>query len=145
MNIINKRFAKGKNSSVGELSIDGMIFCFVIEPLAKMIKPGKYDLFIRKELTQLTKRHQNSPAYKYWFKYHIEINAPGHSGVYFHIGNKWQDSQGCQLLCFRSCMGNGEQLGYDSTPAVKQFYSIVYPLLEKREKITYQIINNYET
>lgn len=150
--IINQRIVHTDNSTLGVLYLNSdKPFSFIIEdePREKKVQgetripAGTYKLGIRKELTPLTIKHLQNAAYEGWFKYHIEVlNVPGFSGIYFHIGNKEKNTEGCQMPNYMARIVNGEFEGLQSTAATKEFYSIVYPLLEKGEEVIYKIIDN---
>ena len=150
--IINKRIVHTDDSTLGVLYLNSdRPFSFIIEdeprkkkvPGETRIPAGTYELGIRKELTPLTVKHRNNSVYKSWFKYHIEVlNVPGFSGIYFHIGNNEHDTEGCQMPNYEVNIINGEFVGRKSIQATRYFYEIVYPKLEKGEKVLYKIIDN---
>lgn len=105
---------------------------------------GRYKLGIRKELTELTKKHRISynaaninGVIENWFEYHIEIlGIPNFIGCYIHAGNNEKHTDGCLLL--------GDTIGNNtiepgnmprSLQAIKRFYKKYYPLLEQGKEI----------
>lgn len=150
INIKNIRFGHGKTSSAGLLSIDNIPFGFIIEDEPRIVKvdgetripAGRRKLGIRKEDTPLTLKCRKLPGYKGWFKYFIEVlNVPGFSGIYFHILNRENETEGCQGLNYQCEVVNGEFEGSLSTAANKAFYEKVYPLLEAGQDVFYEIID----
>ena len=107
------------------------------------IPAGTYNLVIRKEDTPLTLTHRKAYNVGYptpWFKYHIEIaGIPNFKGVYIHAGNDETHTDGCLLLGYALDLTLPAKQLTKSTIAVKSFYDIVYPLLEKGVKVTLQI------
>jgi hypothetical protein len=105
---------------------------------------GRYKLGIRKELTELTKKHRevyNKTAIdgvvEEWFKFHIEIlNIPDFTGVYVHSGNTEAQTDAC-LLLGDSANNNRFDKGRidNSLRAVKRFYKKYYPMLEEDKEI----------
>lgn len=97
---------------------------------------GKYKLKIRKEDTTLTLKHRkdyNKPGDE-WFIYHIEITGiPNYSSVYIHGGNDDEHTLGCILPNYAFDLSLTNKQGSKSVVAVKAFYKLVYPLLEKGE------------
>jgi hypothetical protein len=148
MEITNKRIAHSKNSSLGLLDFNGVPQYFIIEDEFRTIKvkgetripAGRYKLAICKIDTPLTLKHREQPAYKDWFKYHIEVTGvPNFTGIFIHIGNTEHDTEGCQLPNLQVKILNGEFVGSFSTDATKHFYSVVYPLLESGQEVYYNV------
>lgn len=150
MDFILQRFSDNRKSTLGLLFkkvMDGTVerlrfVCYVLEDEYREVKvkeetripAGFYELGIRQEVTDMTKRYQA----KYpWFKKHIEIQkVPNFVGVYIHIGNTDADSAGCLLLGDNADNNQiGEGSISNSTNAFKRFYSEVYDLLEKGKKV----------
>ncbi len=102
-----------------------------------------YELKLRKELTDLTKKHREAYAKHpdgLWFKenqewWHIEITGiPNYQFVYFHSGIDDSHSLGCVLPCFGFNASLPNNQGSDSVKACNKLYSIVHPLLESGKK-----------
>jgi len=76
-----------------------------------------------------------------WFKKHIEIlNVKDFKGVYIHIGNKDEDTDGCILLG-DTANNNNVTTGEITTSTIcfQRFYSVVYELLSKGQKVHLEI------
>lgn len=98
------------------------------------IPAGRYKLGIRHQDTDLTVKHRLSYNKDYltpWFKFHIEIlNVKNFSGIYIHSGNDQKHTDGCILLGDVLDVTKSEKPLTPSTPAVKRFYDLVYPLID---------------
>jgi len=151
MNIELLRYSDNQESTTGLLFINGKFFCHTLEDRFRDVKvkgttripDGTYDLGIRKESTPLTLKYREKYSF---FKNHIEIlNIPNYSGVYIHIGNNAEHTDGCVLLG-NVVNNNTKTKGQisDSTSIYKDFYELVYPELEK-SKITIWIHQYYKS
>ena len=110
------------------------------------ILSGKYKLGIRKEDTPLTIKHResynnifkdNNGNYIEWFKYHIEVlDVKQFSGIYYHSGVDQTHTDGCQLLADICNLTLDKNPLSSSLTAVKRFYDLVYPILDKNELVT---------
>lgn len=120
--------------------------CFILEDEFRSvkksgetrIKAGEYYLGIRKEVTPLTQKYLNDKRLKPWFERHIEVlNVKDFKGIYIHIGNNDEHTDGCLLV--------GDILQninvYKSSPlqmsvqAYKRFYEKWYPILKKGDTV----------
>lgn len=151
MEIYNHRFKSGKDSSLGVLNFEQEPpFCFIPEDEARLIKvmgetripAGRYRLMLCKFDTPLTIKHRQNKAYSGWFNYHIEVTkVPKFTGVFFHIGNDDDDTEGCQMPNFSGHITGTEFKGSESSFACKKFYERVEPLLEKGIEVWYNVID----
>jgi len=113
------------------------------------IPAKKYFLGIRKQDTPLTLKHRESYNSKFkddkgnfieWFKYHIEVlDVENFSGIYYHSGVDQTHTDGCQLLADICNLTSDKNPLSSSLTAVKRFYDLVYPLLEKNIQVTVTI------
>lgn len=123
-----------------------------VSPTGQKVKgitriPGNltYVLGLRKELTDLTKKHREDYKTLPWFKdnpnwFHIEIlNVKDFSGIYFHGGRDDKDTLGCQLPAYQFDISTQDYPSAKSMLAVCDFYSIVHPLLDKGTEVLYHI------
>lgn len=102
------------------------------------IPSGFYELIINKADTPLTLKYRTKYSF---FKYHIQVkNVPGFQGVYIHIGNNDDNSEGCILL---GDAANNNILGpgtiTNSTQAFTRFYNEIYNYLDKGGKVHLEI------
>lgn len=150
MDFILQRFSDNKDSTLGLLFkkvMDGTterlrFYSYVIEDEFRAIKvkgetripAGFYELGLQTIDTPKTLQYRA----KYpWFKDHIEVQkVPNFVGVYIHIGNTDEDTEGCLLLGDNA---DNNQIGpgtvSNSTVAFKRFYGEVYELLSNGHKV----------
>lgn len=153
MNFILQRYSANNDSTLGllfEKPSTGPLkfFSYVLEDEHRDVKVAKetriqegfYELVIRHDLTPKTKEYQKRYD---WFEKHIEIkNVPNFTGVYIHIGNTDDDTDGCLLLgdkADNNQVNNG--MIEVSTVAFKRFYLKVYGHLNSGGKAFLEIRN----
>lgn len=104
MNLELLRFASGRDSTLGALSINGDFVCFTLEDERREVKvpgetripAGTYELALRTDGGM-------SPKYQVRFPdmhrgmLHVE-NVPGFEWIYFHVGNSDRHTAGCILV-----------------------------------------------
>lgn len=101
------------------------------------IPAGRYRLVLNKVETDLTNKYRA----KYpWFKWHIMLeNVPNFVGIYIHIGNDDDDTDGCLLmgdiLNNITLAKNAKQMIQESTLCYERFYKTYVPLLEANTPI----------
>lgn len=97
-------------------------------PKETRIPAGIYNVDIQKAETPKTLAYRQRYP---WFKNHLEIkNVKDFVGVYIHIGNSDEDTDGCLLLgdnADNNVIGPGSIS--NSTACFKRFYESVYPNL----------------
>lgn len=98
------------------------------------IPAGRYEVVIHKADTPLTLKYRS----KYnWFKYHLMLkDVPGFQGIYIHIGNKGDNTDGCILVgdsVNNNRLGSGE-VSY-STQCFIRLYSDMTSILENKNQI----------
>lgn len=100
------------------------------------IPAGKYEIIINR--TETPKTLQYRQRYN-WFHYHLQLaNVPGFQGIYIHIGNKDEDTDGCILL--GDAAGNnviGDHGISVSTEAFRRFYTHTFDFLDFQENKKY--------
>lgn len=149
MNFILQRFSDNRDSTLGllfEKKSDGkgekVVFQnYTLEDEFReskvsgetRIPAGFYELKIMETVTPLTEKYRA----KYpWFKKHIEVtNIKGFKGVYLHIGNSDEDTDGCILFgdnADNNRIGPGSVS--NSTASFKRWYETVYEHLESGKK-----------
>jgi hypothetical protein len=149
MKFILQRFSDNRRSTIGLLFKIGVPFpfrCYSLEDEFRESKVSKetripaqlYELVIQKIETPKTLAYRQ----KYpWFESHIMVkDVPGFIGVYLHIGNTDEDTDGCILLgdsADNNSIGPGNIAS--STAAFKRFYTEVYSELKNGAKVFLEI------
>jgi hypothetical protein len=87
-----------ENNYLRICKIDGILpeTIYTISDVRDLVLPGVYKLQLRKEDTPLTIKYRT--LFPKLFKYHIELVVPNRTGIYYHIGNKFNQSDGCELV-----------------------------------------------
>lgn len=98
------------------------------------IPAGRYEVISNQADTGLTLKYRA----KYpWFKYHLMLkNVPGFQGIYIHIGNKGDDTDGCILV--GDTVNNNRQTGGEITQSTACFirlYNDMNSILENKGQI----------
>lgn len=148
MNLTLYRDSKGKDSTIGRLTIGDMVseylFCYVVEDEKRRTKvagetripAGRYEIKLRR----------GTPMGKRYDKLYSEVGHDGmlelqgvdnFSFIYIHIGNDEADTEGCLLVNYNSYLDpvNGGGSGGRSTDAYLDLYRIIYPKLVLGEKV----------
>jgi hypothetical protein len=113
-------------STIGELAIDGVFFCYTLEDVARETKiPGEtaipvggYDVVI----TMSNRFKKRMPLLK---------DVPGFEGVRIHSGNFPKDTEGCILVG----LNRGEDQIMDSRLAYDKLFRILDETLEAGETV----------
>jgi hypothetical protein len=118
------------DSTIGELSIDGVFVCYTLEDKVRdkkiqnvtAIPYGKYEVIIN-----FSNRFQKYMP--------LLLNVPNYAGVRIHSGNKSADTEGCILV------GSSKSLNFigNSRATYKSLFAKM-KLIEKKEKIFINII-----
>lgn len=130
------------NYTRGELTIDDDLqpFCYTLEDKVReekikgvtAIPKGVYEVKFRKEVTPLTARYR--VKYEDFFSYHLELqDVPNYTGVYIHIGNKPEHTEGCLLVGYGKSDGTLPLL--KSTAAYRDLYIRVSAALLRGETV----------
>lgn len=125
------RIAEGKQSTLGQLYIDEIFQCYLLEDKIREVKIPKQTAIPTGNYTlRLNTWGGMNAAYRQKFpKLHkgmIEINGlPNFSFVYFHIGNTFKQTAGCPMCGFGFELVNGDYQVLRS----KDAYQMIYPKL----------------
>lgn len=149
MNFILQRFSDNRESTLGLLFKVGALIsfkCYTLEDEFReskvsketRIPAGTYELVIQKQETPKTLSYRA----KYpWFINHLMLkDVPGFVGIYIHVGNTDEDTDGCILLgdvAENNSIGEGKIA--NSTVAFKRFYADVYEFIDKGNKVTFEV------
>jgi hypothetical protein len=99
------------------------------------IPAGRYKVVINKAVTELTKKYRLQESTRSYFQFHIMLeNVPGFSGIYIHIGNTDDHSEGCLLIAdvaknidvYKDNVTKQEESGN----CYKRFYLHYYPIID---------------
>ncbi len=145
MNYILQRYSDNRESTLGilfrESGAGTYLYGYTLEDEAREVKvkgetripAGTYEIIINKSDTPLTLKYRK--RYN-WFKYHLMLkDVPNFQGIYLHIGNKGDDSDGCILLgdgANNNKITSGEII--NSTACFIRFYSELYDYLDQGNK-----------
>ncbi len=138
MKITVLRYSSDTDSTLGVVFIDGKFQCYSLEDEFREVKvkgetripKGTYKLGIQENLTPLTQKYLDRYDF---FERHLHIkNVTNFSGIYIHVGNTDEHTDGC-LLLGNKANNNRLKAGRieDSTSAYKEFYLKVYPEAKK--------------
>lgn len=101
-----KRFNTGKDSTLGNLFVNGDFECFTCEDEKREIKvagetripAGEYKILLRKE-GGMNKRYSENTKTSYFHEGMLWLqDVPNFTYVYIHIGNNDDQTEGCILV-----------------------------------------------
>ena len=138
MELVLKREVFTDESTIGKLTIDGVMECYVLEdkdrgmsndmPLAEIVATkvygktaipyGRYEV----DWTMSARFKKMMP---------ILLNVSGYSGIRIHVGNSEIDSLGCLLPCSKY----SKNLGIGSTVATTKLYAKIESAKKQGQKI----------
>ena len=106
------------------------------------IPAGRYRITLNKSLTPKTEEYRKNYA---WFVWHMMLNdVHGFTGIYIHIGNSDEDTDGCLLLGDNATNIAVYKTGRsitESKNAFERFYKKYYPLLDSDVPIYITVID----
>ncbi len=140
---ILQRFSDNRDSTLGILlkktELGKLLFqAYTLEDQFQEVKvktetripAGKYEIVIQRTETPKTLSYRK--RYPNWFKNHLMLkDVPGFVGIYIHIGNGDDDSEGCILLgdnADNNVVGPGSVS--NSTASFIRFYNELYQILD---------------
>lgn len=127
------RIAEGMNTTLGQLYINGIFQCYILEdkirkekiPGQTAIPAGQYPLALNGTAGMNVRYHSHYPQ---MHRGMVEVRGiPHYSLVFFHIGNYHTDTRGCLLTGSYYQLLDGDYRILHSAAAYKR----VYPLLAK--------------
>jgi len=137
MEILVNRRTKTKLSTISDVTIDGVFFCFGLEDVDRGLKQSDdIDVIKTKKVFAQTAipagRYEIIINFSNRFQQYMPLllNVPGFEGVRIHPGNKAANTEGCLLL--------GQTVGADFVGNSRLAYRSFLPKLravEKKEKI----------
>lgn len=150
MEIAIVRTSDNKESTLGELYIDGDLFCATLEDTYREIKvdgetripAGRYAIGLR----------HGSPKGKHYLKRYgtpgmIWLqDVPGFKYIYIHIGNSAKDTRGCILVGFQAAtyynVGAPKQKVLNSTECYLSIHEKISAALLDKEEVFLTIVDN---
>lgn len=120
------RTIKTKNSTIGEMSINGQPFCFTLEdPIrdTKIAGETAIPAGVYKVIVNMSTRFKKEMP--------LLLAVPGFEGVRIHTGNYPRDTEGCLLV--------GMQKGQDCLMSSKLAYDALMAKLKGQTDITIEI------
>jgi len=137
MEILVNRRTKNKLSTISDVTIDGVFFCYGLEDVDRGLKQSDdIDVIKTKKVFAQTAipagRYEIIINFSNRFQQYMPLllNVPGFEGVRIHPGNKAANTEGCLLL--------GQTVGADFVGNSRLAYRSFLPKLravEKKEKI----------
>lgn len=132
-----KRTTKTSNSTIGELYVNGVYECFILEDVDRGLtsKMSLFDINQKKVFGKTaipSGRYEVVITYSNRFKTYLPLlmSVKGYEGVRIHSGNKAEDTEGCLLP--------GNKKGIDQVLESKLAFTNLFKKLkavEKKEKI----------
>ena len=128
MKLLLKRHPTIKDTTVGELFIDGVFTCYTIEDAVRdkkvygetAIPAGTYKIVITM-----------SPRFKKPLA--LLMNVPNYEGIRIHAGNTHKNTDGCILPVTR--ISEDQQFGYESGKALKKVQPKIQAALDNGETV----------
>lgn len=153
MNIVVNRIIKGDNFTIGELSINGIFFCYTLEDKdrglkdkmslieikrikvdgATAIPTGTYVLDMNTISPRFSKQGTKSQYISIGNKLPRLLNVKGFDGILIHIGNYTTDTDGCLLV--GSYYNKDKGTVSDSTNTFFELYEILADANKQGKKI----------
>lgn len=137
MKLTVKRIKIGDNSTLSEVYIDGVFFCYGLEDLvrdrkikgATAIPAGTYPLRLNTYGAMNARYKRRFPD---MHRGMLEIiNIPNFSYVYIHIGNNFGDTAGCLLVGDSYREEDGDYILLKSAKAYKRLYAVLVDVVGK--------------
>jgi len=153
MNFILQRFSDNRDSTLGILlkhtATGKLLFqAYTLEDEFRQSKvsketripAGRYEVVIQTQETPKTKSYRERYS---WFKNHLMLkDVPGFTGIYIHVGNTDDDTDGCILLgdnADNNVIGPGSIS--NSTACFMRFYKEVFDWLETGNEVFIDVRN----
>ena len=140
MNILLNRFAVGlPTGTFGALAIDGVFYCFTLEPIMPVIPAGTWPVLMVDSPT-------HTPKYGYMPWVNWKVPGPTHDGSYqspenegghtlIHIGNTIADTTGCILPGILNMFSHCTPMEFIGVYESKQKFTVL------QERINAEMIN----
>jgi len=126
MKLALKRLHKTQNSTIGELTVDGLFQCYTLEDIEREVKI-KSETAIPKGTYKVIINHSN----RFKRLLPLLIDVPGFEGIRIHSGNSNHDTEGCILV--------GETRSKDFIGKSRKAFDKLFEKMKKAESITITI------
>ena len=126
MKLVLKRLHKTQNSTIGELTVDGLFQCYTLEDIEREVKI-KSETAIPKGTYKVIINHSN----RFKRLLPLLIDVPGFEGIRIHSGNSNHDTEGCILV--------GETRSKDFISKSRKAFDKLFEKMKKAELITITI------
>lgn len=139
------RYLDDGDTTWGLLFYNGKFFCYTLEDTYRETKiarktripKGTYRLGFNQSLTGLTQQYRSRYP---WFEYHLHLkDVPGFEGIYMHVGNYHQNTEGCILLADGIGAGSKQLMVTHSQQAYKRFYQKIKQVIDHEERVRISI------
>ena len=146
MDLLLDRFAFGRDSTLGELLVDGIHECFTLEDERRRVKvpgetcvpAGRYEIRLRRQGGLHQKYQIRFPALHRGMLWLQEV--PGFNWIYLHIGNDEAETDGCPLVGrVPVILPDGEFRVASSSEAYLALYGRVTGAMERGEQVFIEI------
>ena len=146
-----RRTLQTPNSTAGDLWIEDLLVCHTLEDAWHMTKmpgitripAGNYRIGLRTASTPMNDRYRARFGEDFHKGMLYILGVPDFEYVYFHCGNRVEDTKGCVLVgseIVAPTEPDGEYTLHGSEKAYREFYPIVRDALAK-EKVWVQILD----
>lgn len=126
MKLALKRLHKTQNSTIGELTVDGLFQCYTLEDIEREVKI-KSETAIPKGTYKVIINYSN----RFKRLLPLLIDVPGFEGIRIHSGNSNHDTEGCILV--------GETRSKDFIGKSRKAFDKLFEKMKKAESITITI------
>ena len=126
MKIQIKRLHKTENSTIGEMTIDGIFECYTLEDRERDVKI-KSETAIKKGTYKVIINHSN----RFKRLLPLLLNVPEFEGVRIHAGNSNHDTEGCILV--------GKNRSLDYIGQSRKAFNSLFAKMQKAKDITITI------
>ena len=143
------RYIDDGETTLGLIFLRNRFFAYTLEDTHRdenvqgktRIPEGTYEVGFSPIMSQDSRITRDYQAKYPWFTKHLQLkNVAGLDGIYIHIGNTHENTDGCILIADGINVDIKKALKY-SEKAYERFYKIVTALLESNENVTIQVLN----
>jgi len=134
LELVRKEYTN--KSTIGELFIDNIFYCYTLEPITRLFKIPGYSVAIPAgeyeiDLTQSGRFKESLP---------LLLDVPNYEGIRIHAGNSYKDTEGC-ILVGRT---KSENYIYSSRVTLDELVYKIKLVKEKSGRAFIKIINTQD-